>query len=122
MKLLADECCNAQLVAALRAEGHDVRYLAEERPGLTDDAVLEAASGDERVLLTEDKDFGDLVVRLGQPAMGVILLRLGAATSHSKPVRVLEVLSRHAERIEGHYVVVDNSRIRFRRLRPLDKT
>ena len=64
MKLLADECCDAGLVAALRADGHDVLYALESLRGATDDEVLKRANDDERILLTEDKDFGELVHRL----------------------------------------------------------
>lgn len=60
MRLLADEGVDAAIVALLREDGHDVVYVAELFPGITDEAVLELANGDERVLVTADKDFGDL--------------------------------------------------------------
>jgi predicted nuclease of predicted toxin-antitoxin system len=59
MKLLADECCDAGLIAALRADGHDLLYVLESLRGVTDD--------EERILITEDKDFGELVHRLKRP-------------------------------------------------------
>ena len=49
MKLLADEGVDAGIVARLRSAGHDVVYVAELSPGITDDAVLELANGDERI-------------------------------------------------------------------------
>ncbi len=119
MKLLADECCDAGLVAALRASGHDVRYVAEEQPGLTDEEVLRTAFDERRVLLTEDKDFGDLVVRFERPTIGIVLIRLGAGKSHRKWKRVLGVLSAHESRLLDHYVVIHEDRVRFR---PLSRT
>ncbi len=117
MKLLADECCDAPLVAALRTAGHDVRFMVEEERGLTDDEVLGTAFAEGRIVLTEDKDFGDLVVRLRRPAIGVILLRLDPSVPDTKQERLLAVLSEHAARLVGHYVVVHESRIRIRALR-----
>ena len=73
MKLL--ECCDAGLVEALRREGHDVTYILEMRPGATDTEVLQQARRDERILLTVDKDFGELVYRLRRPVPGLVLLR-----------------------------------------------
>lgn len=64
MKLLADECCDVALVEALRADGHDVLYVAESLRGASDDGILTRAYTENRLLLTEDKDFGELVYRL----------------------------------------------------------
>lgn len=64
MKLLADECCAARLVGALRDHGHDVLYAAETMQGKPDRSILRRAYDERRLLLTEDKDFGELVVRL----------------------------------------------------------
>ena len=71
MRFLADECCAASLVEALRQDGHDVAYVGETFAGLSDDEVLSHALENRRILLTEDKDFGDLAVRLYKPAIGL---------------------------------------------------
>ncbi|HET6528297.1 MAG TPA: DUF5615 family PIN-like protein [Balneolaceae bacterium] len=76
MKFLADECCDASLVKELRHAGHNVLYVMEYGPGSTDTEVLEKAFSERRVLITEDKDFGELVYRLKKPVTGVILLSL----------------------------------------------
>jgi hypothetical protein len=64
VKLLADEGVDAAIVTRLRSDGHDVVYVAELSPGITDEAVLELANANERILVTTDKDFGELVFRL----------------------------------------------------------
>lgn len=64
MKFLADEGVEAQIVARLRLDGHDIEYVAELAPGITDDQVLARANDAVRVLITVDKDFGELVFRL----------------------------------------------------------
>jgi len=76
VNLLADECCDAVLVNALRGEGHDVLYIKEAAAGADDQTVLQLAASQLRILLTEDKDFGELVVRLKLPAYGIVLLRI----------------------------------------------
>jgi predicted nuclease of predicted toxin-antitoxin system len=116
LRLLADECADGELVLLLRQAGHDVRYVAEGNAGHSDDEVLRLAVADGRVLLTEDTDFGELVVRLGKPTLGVVLLRLAGATAAIKAARVRLLLAAHADQIHGHYVVVGSDRIRFRPL------
>jgi predicted nuclease of predicted toxin-antitoxin system len=68
VNFLADECCDAFLVTGLRSDGHDVLYIKEIAPGSDDNVVLQMAAKQQRILLTEDKDFGELVVRLRLPA------------------------------------------------------
>lgn len=116
MKFAADECCDAVLVAGLRDDGHDVWYAVESARGADDETILRQAAADQRILLTEDKDFGDLVVRLGMPAHGIVLLRMNPANSATKLVRLRDVLHVHRDRLAGSFVVVDESKARFRPL------
>lgn len=74
MKFLADECCDYSMVQHLRNEGHRVDYIQENNPGVTDIEVLKSAFREKRVLITEDKDFGELVYRFKKPAYGIVLL------------------------------------------------
>ena len=76
MKYLADENVAAKIVAWLRNRGDDVRYAAEERPGELDREWLKEAEGEQRLILTSDKDFGELVFRDQLNSHGIILLRL----------------------------------------------
>jgi predicted nuclease of predicted toxin-antitoxin system len=116
VKLAADECCDALLVAGLRSDGHDVWYAKESARGADDETVLRHAATDQRVLLTEDKDFGELVVRLGLPAHGIVLVRMNPADSAAKLARLRELLRDHSARIASSFVVVDESKMRFRAL------
>jgi predicted nuclease of predicted toxin-antitoxin system len=116
MNFVADECCDALLVTGLRADGHDVLFIAEVSPGSEDTVVLQTAAEQQRILLTEDKDFGELVVRLGLPAYGIILLRLNPADSSAKLTRLREVIQHDSPRLPGYFVVVDETKARFRPL------
>jgi len=112
----ADECCDAVLVAGLRGDGHDVWYAMESARGKDDRAILQHADTEQRILLTEDKDFGELVVRLGLPAYGVVLLRMNPTDSKAKLVRLREVVQNQGSRLAGSFVVVDESKTRLRPL------
>ena len=114
MDFLADECCNAGLVRALRQDGHDIIYVGESFVGLTDDDVLKHAFENRRIILTEDKDFGDLTVRLKKPAIGVVLLRLDPGNLDRKIERTRRLIADFGDRLSGHYCVVQKDRFRFR--------
>ena len=114
MRFLADECCAVSLVAALRQDGHDVVHVGEVFAGVTDDEVL--ALRERPILLTEDKDFGDLTVRLQKPAIGLILLRLAPGDHELKIIRLRRLIAAYGDRLAGHYTVVRPDRLRFRPL------
>ena len=116
MKFLADECCDAGLVAALRDIGHDVKYVIEQKTGSSDDEVLTIAYNEGRILLTEDKDFGELVYRLRKPSVGVVLIRINVRDRHMKWPRLRSLIDNYAERLPGHLVVIHSNRYRFRPL------
>jgi predicted nuclease of predicted toxin-antitoxin system len=115
MKFVADECVDGQIVARLRAEGHEVAYVAGFGLGAGDEAVLETANRTGALLLTADKDFGDLVFRLGRVAGGVVLVRLAGLREHEKAEVVATVVARHGEELRGAFTVVMPRGIRIRR-------
>ncbi len=117
MRFLADECCDAGLIAGLRADGHDVLAVVDVLRGATDDVVLERAASEDRILLTEDKDFGDLTLRLGKPAVGIVLIRIDPAEHSLKEERVRILVERFGNRLAGQYCVISEDRFRFRSLR-----
>ncbi len=117
MKFLADECCDVPLIESLRSGGHDVVYAKEQMKGEEDDVVLERAFRENRVLITEDKDFGELVYRLKKPAKGVILMRIPVEKRQSKWSRLKTLIDNHSAQIIDHFVIVDTEKFRFRRLR-----
>lgn len=116
MKFLADECCDAGIVDSLRATGHDVVYVTERQAGISDDEVLQMAFSEVRILLTEDKDFGELAYRLKKPAYGMILIRIDVQERHRKWPRLEALLAKHQDKLPGHFVVVAQDKYRFRPL------
>ena len=118
MRLCANENVPGDCVAALCQRGHEVLWVREVARGIGDDAVLARAQAEGRLLITFDKDFGELVFRRGKSASpGVVLFRLRKPSPAFLAMRVAQVLESTTE-WEGHYAVVDEHSIR---LRPLPK-
>lgn len=106
MNLLADESIDRQIVDAFRQKGFDVGYVAEMDPGISDEAVLELANKEGVLLLTADKDFGELVFRLRRLSSGVVLVRLAGLSPIKKcEIVVLLVIKHFSELIESFSVV-----------------
>jgi len=116
MRILAEENVPRPVVDALRERGHDVLNLREILRGADDRTVLRRAQADSRVVLTFDKDFGELAFRAGLPAAcGVVLFRLSGASpdeDHARAPAALE--SRQAW--AGFFAVVTDTLIRLRPL------
>lgn len=117
MKVLADECCDAGLVNALRREGHDVAFVVESMRGASDSDVLRRAQQEGRILLTEDKDFGELVYRLHRRVPGIILLRFDPEERALKRSRLLAFLRQGPERLQQAFAVLDADKARIRPLK-----
>ena len=96
MRFLANEGVDGLIVAAVRDDGHDVRWMAEEVEGRKDSVVLEAAALDARILITEDKDFGELVYRQRLHHRGVVLVRVDGISNVEKS-RIVAVAIRERE-------------------------
>jgi predicted nuclease of predicted toxin-antitoxin system len=112
-----DECVDAGLAALLRESGHDVVYMAEVAPRSSDTEVMTRADREGRPLLTEDKDFGDLVFRQARPVPGIILLRIESSRRSLKGPRFLTAIDRLGETLFGRYTVIEEARFRSRPLR-----
>jgi predicted nuclease of predicted toxin-antitoxin system len=116
VRILADENIDPFLVDWLRAQGHDVSSIRESARGTPDSDVLDAATREQRVLLTADKDFGDLVYRQGRPTAGVILLRFRTGSR----LEYFDLFIRHfpviARTQPGRFVIAGNHGVRVRPL------
>jgi hypothetical protein len=107
---------DATLVRQLRNAGEDVAHVIEAMPGWTDIAVLHNAQKQGRLLLIEDKDFGELVFRSSLPVPGLVLLRLAPEERFAKWERLKTAIDRFGPGSFGRYVVVETSRLRSRPL------
>jgi predicted nuclease of predicted toxin-antitoxin system len=115
MKFLADESLDRPIVVRLREDGHDVVYIPELSPGITDSAVLDIAVNEQRVLITGDKDFGELVFRQGKISAGVVLVRLHGILAQEKADLISTVVKNHGNEFIGRFAVVTTMAVRIRR-------
>jgi len=113
LRFLADERCDFAVVRALRAGGFEVLAVAELMPGVDDDQVIRCAVDEGCLLLTEDKDFGQLVYAAGHRACGIVLIRYSAAARPMLAARIMALVRDHGERLMGSFVVLTPERIRI---------
>lgn len=114
MKLLLDENVDARLADVLAGQGHDATAIARDYPhALDDSAVLQIARNEERLLLTNDRDFGGLVFRQGQGHHGIVFFRLSTTDLPTLTTRLTAVLTAYAEQLD-QFLVVTDQRVRVR--------
>src|SRR5262245_21608851 len=118
MRFLADENVSRFVIERLRANGYEVLSIRETRSGAPDKDVLATAHAEKCILITEDPDYGGLVVRQRLAILGVILLELDRLSNAAEAEAAAEVVSTHADRLLGNLVVIEPGRIRVRPLLP----
>ena len=118
MKIVADENVDKEIVDRLRADGHDVLYIAEENAGIDDRTVLDRSLQTGAILLTADKDFGDLVFRQRLVHSGVLLVRLAGVRPDLKAGLVATTFDRHGEELRSGFAVLSKRNLRFRKPLP----
>lgn len=116
MRFLADECLDGRLAEGLRRAGRDVLAVRDAWRGMGDRAILEGAIREHRALVTEDKGFGELVVRRGFRIPGFLLVRYAQSDIGAVLARLLAMVDRHGEALHQMYAVITPARVRLRRL------
>jgi predicted nuclease of predicted toxin-antitoxin system len=116
VQFLADESFDFGAVCALREAGHDVVAIVELDPGIPDPEVARLALEDGRILLTEDKDFGQLVHAAGTTAHGVLFVRFPAKMRQGMIRSVEAIVERLGTKLRGHFVVLQPGQARISEL------
>lgn len=117
MKFLADECCEISMVNILREQDHDILSIQEEAPGISDEELLRIANSEKRIIITEDKDFGELVYRFKKTSFGIILLRFRPEESQYKYFVMSQLAKKHGSKLKNNLVIVTSEKIRIRPLK-----
>lgn len=113
MRLLANENFPGDAVLALRQHGHDVAWIRTDSPGISDVEVLDRAQRENRIVVTFDKDFGELAFRLRLPALsGIILFRIAAPSSQYVAQAAVSAIESRND-WAGYFAVVEDRRIRI---------
>jgi predicted nuclease of predicted toxin-antitoxin system len=113
VRILADENFPRDAVTALRKRGHDVAWVHADAPGSTDVQVIARAQAEERVIVTFDKDFGELVFRMGLGAeSGIVLFRISPSSPEYVAQAAIVALESRDD-WSGNLAVVEDDRIRM---------
>ena len=114
LRFLVDESCDFGIVRALRAEGYDVVALTEITTRSLDDEVIVQSYDENRILLTEDKDFGQLVFASRADSAGVILIRFPGNERKSLQATIVKLIQERGNEIRNAFAVVQPGHIRVR--------
>jgi len=122
MRILADENFPGIAVDELRKRGHNVVWVRTEKPGIGDRVILEWAQSEERLLVTLDKDFGELAFGRDLAARcGVVLFRMKISNPRTGSMRIVDILESRSD-WAAHFSVVEDDRIRMRPFSPTYRT
>ena len=113
MRFLADESCDYAVGRTLTGLGHEVLAVADLSPRADDKSVIGLALRERCVLITEDKDFGQLVHANGLASTGVLLLRFPAGSRSRLGEAVADLVNRRGEDPTGRFVVLQPGRVRI---------
>jgi predicted nuclease of predicted toxin-antitoxin system len=106
---------DGQVVAAFRLDGHEVLHVVELDPGIDDFSVLEQSVSAGTILLTADRDFGEIVFRQRRSPAGVLLLRLAGAAPEERASLVRTMVRQHGSVLAGALSVLGRGSLRIRR-------
>ncbi|MDB6058663.1 MAG: hypothetical protein JWO95_2507 [Verrucomicrobiales bacterium] len=115
MTLIADESVDYPIIARLRQDGFEIVAIAEISPAVPDDFILEKARTQKLLLLTGDKDFGELVFREKLVSEGVVLVRLSGLKPETKAELVSTNFRQHANEFIGNFSVISPGMLRVRK-------
>jgi len=116
MVFFADESIEAEVTSYLRKRQHIVYSISEMAPSISDENVLDFAVRHNAILLTNDKDFGDLVIRQGLNHFGIILLRFRKTIISEKARIVFDVIQEHESELLNSFSVITPSSVRIRKV------
>jgi len=114
MNLVVDESVDRQIGERLRREEHEVLYIAEIERGITDEMVLARANESAALLVTADKDFGELVFREGRLSTGGgVLIRQAGLSAERKAELVADAFQTHGADFSRRFSVISPGRVRI---------
>ncbi len=116
IKFLADEGFSYLIASLLRERGYDVEWVGDFASGSEDSDIFKTSQKDGRIILTEDKDFWELAIRFKCKTSGIVLLRIEPAQKALREKRMLKLFETFVDKLKGHLTVIDEQKIRFRKI------
>jgi len=115
MKFLIDESIEYRIVGFLRSLDYNTLSVAESFPSLDDKIILSIAYKESRIIITNDKDFGELIYKLQLPHKGIILIRLFEENYQSKEDKLKLILKKFKSKLQNTFTIVSKNKIRFKK-------
>lgn len=113
MRFLVDECAGSKVAKWLRDTNYEVFSVFDQMRGMTDDEILAKAADENWILITNDKDFGEMIFRERRTHHGIIFLRLNDERAANK-IQVLEkLLENYAEKLPEQFITVTETKVRI---------
>lgn len=116
MKFLVDECVGPSVAYWLKQKGFDAISIYDDLPGISDDTVLDKALSENRVLITSDKDFGEMIFKNKRQHNGIVLLRLSNEKPSNKIFVLENLLKDHVLELSGNFVVATEQAVRITKM------
>ncbi len=113
IKFLANVNVEKPLIDFLNEKGFDIKWVTNIDKRMPDDRVCELANSEQRIIITNDKDFGEIVFYQKKIAYGIILLRVKGQKSAEKIVVLDKLLENYQDKIANHFVVLTKTKFRF---------
>ena len=113
LKFLVDECVGVGTAQWLKTQGFDAVSILEETPGIPDEEVLRRAQAENRIIITSDKDFGDLIFFYKNGHCGIILLRLKDESIKNKIKTLDDLLKDYAAELKNNFIVASNTQVKI---------
>jgi len=115
--ILADENIDAHMVSILRSKNIEVTHVKEDSPGISDEQVIEISKNPPRIILTEDKDFGEWAYAHKERNISVILLRYSFPETERVISILLDIIEKRAEDLYGKFTTITAQKVRIRSLK-----
>ena len=118
MLIMVDECLPKSLIRELTSRRHDVVWVRERYPGIDDEKALAIATSEGRTMLTEDRDYGLLTMRLQRPAVGLVIAHMSRFTGTAAEIAatIAQAIDDLGDTCIGALTVIEPDRIRQRPL------
>jgi len=113
IRFVADVNVEKAIVDFLRTDGYDIKWVPDFDCEMADDDLLMLANKERRILITNDKDFGELTFLQKKLSVGVILIRVKGQKAHDKVKLMRMVLKNHSDKLWNHFVIVNRTKFRF---------
>ena len=117
LKFLVDVGVGKKVEEYLLVNGYDTKAVRSIDQRMPDQEIIRLAALEKRIVITMDKDFGELVYHSGMDNSGILLLRLEDATGSEKQQVIAKILAKYADNMKNNFCVYQNKKFRFRKLR-----